>query len=425
MRDPRRIKNRTIAWVEAKHFCKDDEIRLQLYKIEDKDKIERLDKEQIKEKLTKEIAEVSPTSVMGITYNAMRFSYSDPDALNDFNYGNVLLDIHLPYCLHLPNNYEMEINIPEENIHALVIFNKIWTQQASDQGKNSSDVDFYAEDRTIYFQKSTIITPVIPINPSEGWQQNFTGTNLEKIKDQNGVFRYSKLYVQFDYKASQKQLEAEDHKKILMAVGEKALMIVNRVLDAYRYITNQAYIERLGSLNINMIYFINHKIGFYILTSGLGIQAAPMNRSKIEVERIEQMLKVGSRPDLHSLLSLDTINSFEKKEYILTVVQSFQSLEIFLENLLFSSLINQGQSETDTIKYLDQHWRTKERLKECLKELKNTCLFDSNIDLWNKWCTLYDKTRNEIIHKGKDVNYGEAKEMIETNFEVTEWLKSI
>jgi HEPN domain-containing protein len=269
-------------------------------------------------------------------------------------------------------------------------------------------------------------TPKVPVEFDDGWEQNFTGKNIERIKDQNGTFRYSALYIQFNKTVSASDIATQPNlDKTLTEVKEMSLSAVNRLIDNYRSVTRSGFVQRLGSLEINTIYFIDLNQGFYILSSGFGIETAAMNRSRDEIKKIEEMLEKGEKPELYDLLLLDAQTSFENKDLTLAVIQSFQALEIFLENLLYKLLLVRGDSETSALQYLDQHRRTKERLKDCLQELKNTTLYAVNRPLWDKWCTLYDKTRNEIVHKGKEPTDREVADMLEANTKVIEWLKTI
>ena len=424
MTDPIRYKNQTEILVNARMPDTGKDFRFYLQG--DKTLVEKLNASgQLEEMIKSDLSKISINPVSGIYSNYLGFNFENSEFLKDFDYANTLVEVHLPYCLHLPNNYELEIDIDGQGKKALIILNKIWTNKAKTEEGKSDMVDIYAENEVIYLKKSSIITPVLPIKSEEGWEQNFTGKNIEKIKEQNGVFRYSKLYIQFDTEINANKLKKGKSKKILEEVNDFALEIVNKLLDVYRFITKQEHIQRLGSIGINMVYFINHEIGFYTLSSGFGIETAPLNRSKKEINEIEKMLKLGEKPSLYNLLVLDAQSSFDNKSYALAVVQSFQALEIFIEDFLLKLLKNRSDTEQQINDYLDKNWKTKTRLKEVLKELKNTTLFESNQQLWNKWCNIYDNTRNEIIHQGKEAKKQEVEETLKTNISVIEWLGTL
>lgn len=423
MSDPIRIKDKTEICAKAVFNQNGSDIDVEFSVLAEKKVIDTLPKDTFEKMISRDASTMRFTKPTAIYMNQVSFQYENPDVLKDFDYGNIFVRAGLPYCLHIPNHYEIEVDI--DGVKVLLIHRKIWTNKAKEDRLRSSEVDFYAKDKVTYFNTSTILTPKIPIDFDEGWEQNFTGRNIERIKDQNGTFRFSSFYIQFDKKVDKTALDGKPLDVILSEIKEISLVAVNKLIDSYRSVTRDAYVQRLGSLEINTVYFINHNQGFYILSSGFGIEGATMNRSKDEIVKIEEMLRSGTKPEIYDLLILDAQSSFDNKNYTLAVVQSFQAFEIFYENFLLKLLIQRGDSEADAINYLDQNWRTKDRLKKCLNDLKGVSLYDSNRVLWDKWCTLYDKTRNEIVHQGKEPSSTEVSSTLETNIELIEWIKSI
>jgi HEPN domain-containing protein len=424
MSDPQRHKRKTEIFMDAVSNVP-VEANHRFYLLEDKENVAGMKAAgTLEETLLAGLKDVSPSPVTGIYNTHISFSYVEEDVLKDFDYANTLVVASLPYCLHLPNEYEYEVSIPEESLKAMLTFRKIWTNKATEDGKpTSSSADFYAEDKTLYFKSGVILTPRFPIREEEGWQQNFTGKNIEGIKEQNGVFRYTRLYIQLDTNFTSKDLDTDNKGELIESVKEKALMVVNRVLDSYRFVTKLEHIQRMGTLETSMIYFMSHKKGFHTSSSGFGIETAPMNRSRKEIVEIGRMLKEDIRPDLYELLLLDAQISFDNKDFALAVMQSFQALEIYLERILFEALKKRGDSDPDIESYLGKYWRTKERLKDALKELRGKSLSELDKALWERWCTIYDKTRNEIIHKGKEPKMAEVASCLEANRQIIEYLR--
>ena len=108
----------------------------------------------------------------------------------------------------------------------------------------------------------------------------------------------------------------------------------------------------------------------------------------------------------------------------LAIVESFQALEIYIENYLAARLreLRHEQDQIETI--LDKNWRTKDRLNSLLYELKSKRLNEVPT-LWDPWCLRYDQTRNEVLHQGKNPTDDETSECLELNKAVIEWLKNI
>jgi hypothetical protein len=425
MPDPKRIK-RAVVTAQAKYKVGDIEEWHQVNALINAEKFSALSPEQQKLTLQEEIQRVAPRKVSGIFTMKTGFSFEDHKDIEKFNYGNILVEAHLPYCLHIPNGYELEVQLSSSSDKALLIPEKVWTHKATEDGRRSDETDFFADNEVLHFKNSAVLSPRLPIDPHEGWEQNYTGRNLQKIKEKNGRFRFSHLYIQFDYPITKE--EASDKVKselVLNNIHDKALDAVNKLIDAYRSITKQEHITRLGELSINMIYFIDLKEGWYTLP--MNIETATMNRSKIEIEKIETMLEKGERPDLYTLLLLDAQNSFDSKDYALAIVQSFQGLEIFLETYLLKELQNRkNYSEQQALDYLStgNNWKTKTRLKEVLKEATGTSLAEIDKNTWDMFCITYD-TRNKVVHKGKEASGHEVDNVLKCNIHIIELLKTM
>ncbi|MFA6585560.1 MAG: hypothetical protein WCS86_00135 [Candidatus Paceibacterota bacterium] len=426
MADPIRTKKVSI-FAETKVVVEGKELLIKLNTLVDADKFLALSEEEKKTFLLQEANKTSPTPVSGIFTLNSSFKYVNPSFLKEFNYGNVLVELNIPYCLHIPNGYELEVMFSKDTKQmALIIPSKIWTQKAQTNKERSDETDFFADDRVLYFRKNAIVGPKMPLDLSEGWEQNYTGFNVNRIKDRNGRFRFTHLYIQFDLTATEKELENKFNSNIVIEkVKDITFQVVNKLIDAYRFTTNEEYITRLGEVSLTMIYFIDLNQGIYL--SQVNTEVAPMNRSKPEIEKIEEMLDKGDSPDLYTLLLLDAQNSFNTKNYPLAVVQSFQALEIFIENFLIKGFIDVGKTEIEASDYIIQsnNWMTKTRLKELLKEIKGKSLQEIDQSLWDKWCTTYDVVRTAVIHKGKEPIVSEIKNTLENNFQVIELLKSL
>ncbi len=390
---------------------------INFYLLTDKKIYDEIPKEQISSDLQQMLKVVSVMPVFGI-YNTV-LSYGYPEPPQKPTSGNTLIEVNLPYCLHIPNDYEMIVSLPDKGYEAKVFFYKIWTENAN----GSSLVDVFAENKKTYFQKSEFITPQIPHQPETGWDFKYQGKNVQKIRDGAGVFRYTKLriYLYTDY--SPEKLKNKTGFAIASReIYEKSLDIVSRVLDAYRYATKESHVERLAFLTITDIYFHDSNVGYHPVSPN--IEAAIINRSMKEIESIEDMLSSNNKPPLYELLLLSSHSSFEKRMFTLALVESFQALEIFLENFLIEKYKLKSITEADIEQKLNQTWRTKERLKELLRETTGHSLLE-NRDLWDKWCTVYDKVRNEVIHHGKELSPEDTKQAIKLNLEVMEWVKKL
>lgn len=421
MSDPRRIKNLGKIILDLKYDDMDHPV--QFHSFVDAEILKKTPKETIAEELKPEINKVSLKRGTELHKAIVVSSYTE-GPLEGFEFGNTLVEVNLPYVLHLPNHSEFEVKLSEKNIEALVTLHKIWTKRAKTEEGDSDITDFFADDYVLYFNKSTILGPRLPYIEEDGWDSYITGRNIEKINDKNGVFRYTKLYIQLNLTlpSNIEALNDQDRDKILKVAEDQSLFIVNRIIDNYREITNEIHLRRIGELKINFIYFTKQNIGFWI--SNINTSTAVMNRSRKELRELNSRLSSGDKPEVYKLLLLDAKDSFSSKDYTLAVVESFQALEIFLENYLITEFKKRGDKKEDYRKALDKYWRTKDRLNEVLKLIKNVAL-NKQTDLWDKWHLHYDKTRNEILHEGKEPVEEEIRETLEINEKVINWMLNI
>jgi HEPN domain-containing protein len=422
MSDPRRIKN--IARITADIKYEDMDKPMQLHSLINGDVLKKIPKQDIVEKIKSEIGKISlkPGTELYRTY--VSYSYADDSATEDFDFGNVLIEVNLPYCLHLPNFNEIVVNVAEENIEALVTFQKIWTNRARTAEGDSENIDLYADEREIYFKKSTILGPTMPFKPDEGWESFITGINIEKVNDSHGVFRYSRLYIQLnaDLPKNIKSLKEKECDRLLSAIHDKSLIVVNRIIDNYRMVTNEIHVRRLGTLKINLIYFLEQQNGYYV--ANYNVKTAMINRSKNDLKQLSSLLSSGKKPDLYKLLLFNAKNSFNSKDFTLAIVESFQALEIFVENFLIFEFKKRGDNEKQIKIVLNKSWQTKERLNFLMKNLKGKSL-NEKMDIWDPWCNRYDITRNEVIHAGKEPTEKETSETLEINEKVIDWILSL
>ncbi len=383
----------------------------------DKTRFESLSEADRRAALESQLKNVALSKQFGITFVIPAYSYAEDvsDLLARHDYGNTLVEVTLPYCLHLPNNHDLVIKLSDDR-SVRIILQKIWTERAT----NSDATDFFHSDKVTYFQKSEWVTPEVPVDPKSGWEMRFTGKNIEKERDANGTFRYTRASIEFDTSIV---ADRTDPKEVFSQVSAIALDAVNRLLDVYRYVTGADYIERLSALNVINVFFLKQNMGFYPIGSPTGIGSAIMNRSHHEIERMESMLESGERPPLFELLRLSAKASYSNGSLTLAIVQSFQALEISLERFIFTAYLARGMAEGDIEGLLDAKWRTKDRLRDVVRELTGKSA--NKEAFWDRWCTAYDKIRNEVIHGGRDATVQEATAVMKANDEVMDWVRNL
>lgn len=344
------------------------------------------------------------------------FSYEEAPKKEKYN---TVVIINLPYCLHLPQNFHISYKL-EDDLGALT-FNKIWT----DISEDSDTEDIFCEDKDLYFNSTVLTTPMLPQEANKGWEYKFTGKNLERLKEDRGEYRYTKILLEFDTEYTQEQIDDKSIvNNIRDQIRERSKKIINYVLDNYRYITQEYYIERLADIMIMEVGFLDYNKFYYALES-CNLGNALMNHSGAKIKKIEQSLSNGFIPPMESLLSLDAEQAFVKGKYNVAILNIYQALEVYLEKILFYSYKNDGMSDDNIYKKLNggYNWNLKERLKSLIKERFGFNILEKDKDLWEEWCTDYDKVRNEVIHRVKEPSSAETKNSLELNKKVIDLIK--
>lgn len=371
-----------------------------------------LSESQIAEKIQEKLKQVSLNPVFGIHNTGIAYSYSDvaPKELKV----NTKVEVRIPYCLHIPEETFLPIKMADKVVYAA--FHKIWTDRAN----GSSDVDVFQESKVTYFQKAQILPGAIPQEEKTGWDINPTGVNVEKINDVTGLFRYTKTYLYFETERNS-DFENKDYFKYFDEIIKvEVLEIINHIIDIYRFCTREIHVERIAQINITDVFFYDTQEGIHPISPY--IEAAIMNRSKKEIDTFSDMLCEGNKPPLYELLLLSAERSLHKQMFTLAIVESFQALEIYLENVLIEKYKEKGNTEDEIEAKLKDCWRTNERLKKGLSESAGFALTEDD-NLWQNWLKSYKEVRNEVIHHGKESTYPESEQVIGLNIKVINFIK--
>lgn len=218
--------------------------------------------------------------------------------------------------------------------------------------------------------------------------------------------------------------DQEAFKRAESEVIERALQLANRLIDVYRLVTSSDYIQRLPAIHVTDLFFRDLNIGIHGASFGHGLRTAIMNRSEVEIRKITEVLRSGEDLPVQELLMLDATASFENNRYTLAVIHSFQALELFLEEFLRQRLTAAGLDAQAVDGRLDAVWRTKERLRDLLREAFGRSLVEER-QLWDDFCTVYDQTRNKLIHAARELDAARTRKAIQVCRDVITWLESL
>ena len=106
------------------------------------------------------------------------------------------------------------------------------------------------------------------------------------------------------------------------------------------------------------------------------------------------------------------------------MVHAFQALELYLEEFLRVRLAAKGFAETVVENRLNSVWRTKERLKDILREATGHSLLEER-QLWDDFCTVYDQTRNKLIHTARDLDTTRTRKAVQVCRDIIRWLETL
>jgi hypothetical protein len=330
---------------------------------------------------------------------------------------NTLIEIGVPYCFHIPE--DSQFTLKDANGNSYLVFKKVWTTRAD----GSSDADYFSPTHVLYHNKTSIKSPHFPSEPELGAEPICTGTNVEALKDKTGLYRYSRVWMFWNTAYSRELLTSESESQTVRSeVIARAVAVFNRFIDIYRVVTDSAHIQRLPRLHVRDIFFREHNIGFHGASFGHGIGTAIMNRSGKELNEIAKRAATDEEIPLWDLLFLDADSSLETNAFTLAVVNSFQALELRLQDFLEKKMVAQGLVANEIESRLNKVWRTKERLKDLVPSLSGRRVIDDDPNLWNRFCWAYDEVRNKLIHAARDLDQDKTGRAVAACRDIRRWL---
>jgi hypothetical protein len=372
--------------------------------------IARLPRPEAEVQLSSLLNQVRPKSEFVLYGFRTLGEYVDVPPKESLHGHNTLVEISLPYTLHLPSGMLFEIKRPD-GTKAAVSFGKVWTDLAG--GSNEAEV--VADEQVLYYGPTLPASPNIPQAPEFGPWPRFTGTNIEITGDTHGVFRYSQARVLFDSGplSAGVQLTEEARTAALNQAEKIGVETVNCVLDVYRHVTGAQHVERLPVMNVTRVYFIDENF----LSEGVSVQggvgSAIVNRSGREIEQFRQMLAAGEEPPPDVLLFQSAHAALNRGQLVLAVVVVFQALEILLETLLRAAYTKQGVADAVITRKLKDRHKTKDRLEVLCREVANGKSVANDLAFWNSWLVACSRKRNGVVHRNESITSAEALRLVE------------
>ncbi|MEQ1949448.1 MAG: hypothetical protein ABL995_19815 [Bryobacteraceae bacterium] len=339
----------------------DDPVRLTIFAEET---IRELPPDQVTERLNPMLNQVRVRPEFTIYDFGTYGSYVAPPSHDRVHGYNTLVEMNLPYTLHVPTGMLFPIADGQGVINGLIQTRKIWTDLA--QGSNS--VEAIADEQPLYYGPAMPVTPAVPQDPALGPWPRFTGSNVELGQDTRGIFRYTQVRLFFNTEhggvnsADQSEAAKAARDGAVKLATSLAVDIVNPVLDVYRHITGADHIERLPRYQVTRVYFADVNVVYESVGLEGGVGSAVINRPRREIDRFAAMLAAGERPAPYSLLLQSSRAALLRGQLLLGVVVAFQAQEMVIEAGIRRGLQNQGRTEAEITTQLKACLSTKERL---------------------------------------------------------------
>lgn len=354
----------------------------------------------------------------------------------------IQLVVRLPFCLYIPP-CRYVFRYPRTGELIGFVPEKVWT----DRAEGSTDIrdEFIIPDKTVYLTNPEIITDWIgtPGSPAEG----IKGHNVEFAKDPTGYFRFTRLTTELDWKVpagfDPYKKDDDNEEKAIEELSSRTLDTVNYVIDLYRVVTSDGYIERVSHLILEDIRIgipdncsirkqqkftgekFTYKCGYHpYLFSAHGIRPAIVNKPGEIIDAFRSSLEDGLLPETHKLLKLNAQAALDRRDGKMAVIESFTSLEVYVEQFYHRKLSNRMTAdEIENLLTYRDNWRLKVRLKALLKQCFSRSIADMDNNLWRDWLKAHDK-RSDLIHHNIEPSLEEAKNIVRLNEAVLRLLES-
>ncbi|MGB9457168.1 MAG: hypothetical protein WCB12_14065 [Bryobacteraceae bacterium] len=338
-------------------------------------------------------------------------SYVEPPNPAQFRGYNTLVEVNLPYTLHLPSGMLFPVADQQGVVRGLLQTRKIWTDLAD----GSNNVEALADDQVLYHGPALPATPHVPQDPVLGPWPRFTGQNVELGKDTHGIFRYTQVRLLFDTEHT--GIDGEDNAEAVKEARNAAVItttstaaeFVNHVLDVYRHVTGENHVERLPRQLVTRLYFADVNVVYESVGLEGGVGSAIINRSRREIDRFAAMLAAGEQPAPHTLLLQSARSALDRGQLLLGVVVAFQAQEMVIEAGIRTALQRQGVSDEDITTRLKGRLSTKDRLTTLSREALNGRSVADDNQFWNRWLQDCNRKRNDTVHRGLPLTETQAR----------------
>ncbi len=356
--------------------------------------------------------------------------------------------VRLPYCLYIPS-IRYVFNYPIDGELLGVYPQKVWTKRS--EGSDIEISELVVPNEPVYLNDAQILTQ--SIGQPKPLAEELRARNMEFERDPSGYFRYTRLTVEFDwqvpdgfypYQEGNDGRAQEDVRQVVDEISTMVLAFVNHFVDVYRTVTDDLYLERLPELCVEDIrigihddYSIRkheqypggsftYKCGYHPITFGMyGIRPAMVSKPKEVVDSFRYLLESGFRPPVDELLRQSALAALERHDAKLAVIESFISLEVYVERFFYERLTQTMTStEIDYLLRTGDNWKLTVRLKELLLEHCGQAIPHIDNSLWSEWIKR-QKQRHEIVHRNLVPSEDDAQRILHLNESVKRAMETL
>ena len=143
-----------------------------------------------------------------------------------------------------------------------------------------------------------------------------------------------------------------------------------------------------------------------------------VSKPKEVVDSFCSLLEEQFQPSMDEILHQNARAALERHDVKLSAIDSFTSLEIFVERFYYDKLSGSMQEEDiERLLTINRNWQLRVRLKDLLKSQFGKSVTDVDNQLWERWYS-HHKVRNDIVHRNLLPTESLASAILETNEEI-------
>ncbi len=282
--------------------------------------------------------------------------------------------------------------------------------------------------------------------------------DIDIIGDRFGRFSYSRVEIQIPYRIDEEmwsyfcpncELEVDkstttcpicratfssekSRRPPLKKVKKKAIELINKFLDAYRFFFKDYFVEHIrynDIISFEIEYVLNDgtKASWFEsfdLSVGSVVKAGTLVAKPNELESFLDVLsKLNERIALRDYLLASAENSISTEEYHLAILESVIALEITLSGYILGETKKLGipkKEANDLIRNIGLYGNLRAILKLLTKDKEQTS------DTVYQGCEETIQKRNKIAHRGETaVTYNEAKKGIWNIKKMTDYITKL